>query len=396
MRTDISTIRLSIQLAPSIKRSQPSDASRINQLARRIMDDSCHDQPEFLDLATAISKSTLQSVEGSFGVETSIVFPTSVVSQYSGSGLKFAYVTITASRPTTLLSLPPEPMVADANSIWDLKVSVDGQAAQEYQVTLGMEWTLNTEDHDDGSQAQCSNNDMINQSTTSTAAEPEPSAQDLFPASATHRHVASFIESKTHLSLDAMAFEASRVAFKVYQTGKDSCHARQFRIKLANAGAKMGKVYSLWNFTAELHNNFKRAEHDRESSYGDRRVLLALGSNVGDRIGTIEQACSEMSRRGLKVLKTSSLYETDPMYKTDQPSFINGVCQVQTTLAPLELLDELKSIEQLFGRVKTVENGPRTIDLDILLYDNYTIDHERLTIPHPRISERDFVLKPLC
>ncbi|MCJ1302827.1 trifunctional dihydropteroate synthetase [Hypocenomyce scalaris] len=126
------------------------------------------------------------------------------------------------------------------------------------------------------------------------------------------------------------------------------------------------------------------------------RAFIALGSNVGDRIGMIEKACSEMERRNIKVVRTSSLYETAAMYVTNQQSFINGACQIQTSLDPIELLDELKDIEDSLGRKKTVEKGPRNIDLDILLFDTQMIEHPRLSIPHRLMMEREFVLRPLC
>ncbi|KAI4213583.1 MAG: hypothetical protein LQ351_003807 [Letrouitia transgressa] len=137
------------------------------------------------------------------------------------------------------------------------------------------------------------------------------------------------------------------------------------------------------------------AELDRWGS--DRhRVFLALGSNVGNRLAMIETACSELHHRGITILRTSSLYETQPKYVEDQPPFLNGACETETTLSPFQLLDQLKEVEMALGRQKTIANGPRSIDLDILLYDNATIQADRLTIPHPRISERDFVLKPIC
>lgn len=147
------------------------------------------------------------------------------------------------------------------------------------------------------------------------------------------------------------------------------------------------------------------------------RAFVAMGSNVGDRVEMIEKACLEMERVNIKVKRTSSLFETTPMYVLDQAPFMNGVCevssvphiqflkfraeltedhQVETKLAPLELLDALQSIEVALGRKKLVEKGPRSIDLDILLYDNEVFSHERLNVPHKLMLERDFVLRPLC
>ncbi|KAI9924972.1 hypothetical protein ASPWEDRAFT_118592 [Aspergillus wentii DTO 134E9] len=126
------------------------------------------------------------------------------------------------------------------------------------------------------------------------------------------------------------------------------------------------------------------------------RAFIALGSNVGDRIEMIESALLEMERANIKVKRTSSLFETEPMYVLDQDPFINGVCEVETSLAPIELLNTLQSIEIELGRKKLIEKGPRSIDLDILLYDQEVFSHERLNIPHNLMLERDFVLRPLC
>ncbi|KAI4121929.1 MAG: hypothetical protein LQ347_006694 [Umbilicaria vellea] len=103
-----------------------------------------------------------------------------------------------------------------------------------------------------------------------------------------------------------------------------------------------------------------------------------------------------MDRRNIKVLRTSSLYETQAMYVEDQQNFINGVCEVKTSLDPSGLLDELKDIEKLLGREQTVDKGPRNIDLDILLYNAEIVEHPRLSIPHKLMMEREFVLRPLC
>ncbi|RCI09485.1 hypothetical protein L249_3790 [Ophiocordyceps polyrhachis-furcata BCC 54312] len=130
--------------------------------------------------------------------------------------------------------------------------------------------------------------------------------------------------------------------------------------------------------------------------HGSTKAYIALGSNVGHRIGEIENACREMDRRGIRVRRTSSLWETPPMYVTDQDRFINGACEVDTTLDPLGLLDELQQIERDMGRRKMVDKGPRNIDLDILLYGQDSVSSDRLTVPHAGIAEREFVLRPLA
>ena len=127
-----------------------------------------------------------------------------------------------------------------------------------------------------------------------------------------------------------------------------------------------------------------------------KRAYIALGSNMGDRIGWIEKACRAMDSRGIRVLRTSSLWETEPMYVLAQDKFANGVCEVETELAPLALLDELQDIERSLGRMKLIDKGPRNIDLDILLYGDEQVQHARLIIPHIGIPEREFVLRPLA
>ncbi|TVY17071.1 Folic acid synthesis protein fol1, partial [Lachnellula arida] len=125
-------------------------------------------------------------------------------------------------------------------------------------------------------------------------------------------------------------------------------------------------------------------------------AYIAFGSNMGNRIDWIEQACNEMTEQGIKILRTSSLWETDPMYVLDQDKFVNGVCEVETLLGPLELLDTLQGIERFLGREKLIDKGPRNIDLDILLYGDEVIDNERLKVPHALMLEREFVLRPLA
>ncbi|KAJ0118118.1 folic acid synthesis protein [Diaporthe amygdali] len=127
-----------------------------------------------------------------------------------------------------------------------------------------------------------------------------------------------------------------------------------------------------------------------------RKAYIALGSNLGDRIAEIERACREMDARGITVKRTSSLWETEPMYVTDQDRFVNGACEVETTLEPLDLLDQLQDIENSMGRKKVIDKGPRNIDLDILLYEDEVVHHDRLKIPHVGIPEREFVLRPLA
>ncbi|MBM2827460.1 MAG: 2-amino-4-hydroxy-6-hydroxymethyldihydropteridine pyrophosphokinase [Dehalococcoidia bacterium] len=123
-------------------------------------------------------------------------------------------------------------------------------------------------------------------------------------------------------------------------------------------------------------------------------IYLGLGSNLGDREASIARAL-ELLRSRLTLTEVSSLYETEPVGYRDQPPFLNAVCFGSTLLEPLELLAAVKEIEDALGRVPTIRHGPRVIDIDILLYADLVMDSPTLTIPHPRMAERAFVLVPL-
>jgi 2-amino-4-hydroxy-6-hydroxymethyldihydropteridine diphosphokinase/dihydropteroate synthase len=126
-------------------------------------------------------------------------------------------------------------------------------------------------------------------------------------------------------------------------------------------------------------------------------AFIALGSNMGNRLENIEQACRNIDHiPHTRIIRTSGLWDTEPMYVENQDRFLNGVCEIETALKPLELLDELLSIEDRLGRVRVVDKGPRTVDLDILLFGDEVINHDRLIVPHKLMLERDFVLQPLC
>ncbi|HEY0673608.1 MAG TPA: 2-amino-4-hydroxy-6-hydroxymethyldihydropteridine diphosphokinase [Longimicrobiales bacterium] len=124
------------------------------------------------------------------------------------------------------------------------------------------------------------------------------------------------------------------------------------------------------------------------------RTFIGLGSNVGDRGANLRRAVM-LLRRQMAVVAVSSIYESDPVGYTDQPRFWNMVVQVETDLSPRALLECLIGIEQEMGRERSFRNAPRNIDLDILLHDDVVMDEPGLNIPHPRIAQRAFVLKPL-
>ena len=124
-------------------------------------------------------------------------------------------------------------------------------------------------------------------------------------------------------------------------------------------------------------------------------VIFSLGSNIGDRNHYLKQACAGL-REFITDLKASRVIETAPLYVTDQPSFLNQVIHGQTHITAFELVQLTKALQQEIGRIKTYQNGPREIDIDILYYGNQIINSDELVVPHPRIAERLFVLEPLC
>lgn len=125
-------------------------------------------------------------------------------------------------------------------------------------------------------------------------------------------------------------------------------------------------------------------------------VYIALGSNLGNREENCRAALNLLEKKGVRILRRSSLIETEPWGLTDQPYFMNMIAEAETSLPPHELLALLLQTEEEMGRKRTVTWGPRTIDLDILLYDDLRIETNDLIIPHPLMHERDFVLRPLA
>ncbi len=125
------------------------------------------------------------------------------------------------------------------------------------------------------------------------------------------------------------------------------------------------------------------------------RVFLGLGTNLGDRRRNLEEARAVLSQR-MEILNESSIYETAPWGYLDQPAFLNQAIEAQTTLSSLNLLDFLKDTEKELGRQENFRYGPRLIDLDLLFYGNRIIRTPRLQVPHPRLTQRAFVLVPLA
>jgi 2-amino-4-hydroxy-6-hydroxymethyldihydropteridine diphosphokinase len=127
-----------------------------------------------------------------------------------------------------------------------------------------------------------------------------------------------------------------------------------------------------------------------------KTVYLSLGSNIGDREANLSAAVERLSAPGLRVLRVSPVYETEPVDYTGQRWFLNLVVEAETGLFPMQLLARTAGIERALGRVRGVPKGPRTIDIDILLYGMAVVRSEVLEIPHPRMAERRFVLAPLA
>jgi 2-amino-4-hydroxy-6-hydroxymethyldihydropteridine diphosphokinase len=127
-----------------------------------------------------------------------------------------------------------------------------------------------------------------------------------------------------------------------------------------------------------------------------KTVYLSLGSNIGDRARNLQAALHRFAAPDLRVMRTSPVYETEPVEYTAQRWFLNLAAEAATELLPMQLLLRIGRVERALGRVRTVPKGPRTIDIDILFYGRTIVRSARLEIPHPRIAERRFVLAPLA
>ena len=126
-------------------------------------------------------------------------------------------------------------------------------------------------------------------------------------------------------------------------------------------------------------------------------AYISIGSNIGDTLSNCKNGIAALAESGNSVLLAQSpFYKTEPVDYEDQDWFVNAVAKIGTRLDPFRLLGELRAAEQKAGRVRTVKFGPRILDLDILLYDDMTKETPELTLPHPRMHQRRFVLQPLC
>ena len=127
-----------------------------------------------------------------------------------------------------------------------------------------------------------------------------------------------------------------------------------------------------------------------------RRAYVGFGGNLADPAATLRAAAAELGQRAGRIAAASPVYRSLPVGVTDQPPFLNAVAALETTLGPDDLLDVLLAVEAAHGRVRDVRWGPRTLDLDLLWFEGVDRADPRLTLPHPRAHEREFVLRPLC
>src|SRR5712671_2802493 len=127
-----------------------------------------------------------------------------------------------------------------------------------------------------------------------------------------------------------------------------------------------------------------------------KTAYLSLGSNLSDRETNLLRALGLLASSEIRIKRISATYETEPQDLPHQPWFLNLVVEIETALFPLQLLSRIQKIEKDLGRRRIVPKGPRTIDIDILLFGNFVVDHTKLTIPHPRMHLRRFVLEPLA
>lgn len=133
----------------------------------------------------------------------------------------------------------------------------------------------------------------------------------------------------------------------------------------------------------------------RENPHQEAKIYLSLGSNLEDRLENLREALRRLRAHNFKVVRISSVYETEPVGFQDQPWFLNLVVEARATGSPLELVRACKAIEGSMGRQRPFRDAPRSIDIDMLSYDGASVLTEELVLPHPRLGERNFVLIPL-
>ncbi|KAJ1900294.1 trifunctional dihydropteroate synthetase [Coemansia sp. IMI 209127] len=219
--------------------------------------------------------------------------------------------------------------------------------------------------------------------------------------------VSELVEQSSYRTVEALVTSIARAAVKTCKVPKITVRVEKpSAITFAACtGAEITRTaddFAVSDMSPRASAGQLASTGDSYSTVSDsarHSAYISLGTNVGDRLGNLHKAVFNL-RKNLpksRLVETSFLYETLPMYVTDQAPFLNAACLVKTDLEPLELLDELKRLEYEMGRDFTVvRNGPRVIDFDILFYDEVVIESDVLTIPHALLHERRFQLGPLC
>ncbi|KAJ1917979.1 trifunctional dihydropteroate synthetase [Tieghemiomyces parasiticus] len=217
------------------------------------------------------------------------------------------------------------------------------------------------------------------------------------------RTVSQYVEQSRFKTVEALASAIARISILRCQVDRITVRVEKPSALSFAEGAGVEITRTRQSVLGDVASTETPAGEDEltASAALPHTAYIALGSNLGDSVGAIHQALDRLHDGGhIQVLDTSFLYRTEPMYNVDQPQFLNCVVRVDTRLSPARLLGLLKGIEVDLGRdleqARLAPNGPRPIDLDILLYDRQIVDTPDLQIPHPRIAERLFVLFPLC
>ncbi|KAH7106826.1 Dihydropteroate synthase [Auriculariales sp. MPI-PUGE-AT-0066] len=224
--------------------------------------------------------------------------------------------------------------------------------------------------------------------------EPSSPADGPFPVSEVVREISDTVLKSSYLTLEALTANIADVSLR-------SCS--KVSVRVAKPSALM------FASAPEVSITRERPWLGVDVVNARKVVAIAFGSNIGNRFKNIDDALRQLEANNVKVLSTSFLYETKPMYVEDQAQFLNGACLVETSLGPMDLLHLLKQIERKVGRVASFHNGPRAIDLDVVFWgtEALSIDSNEpigegeigvnnLVVPHPRLQEREFVLRPLA
>jgi len=204
--------------------------------------------------------------------------------------------------------------------------------------------------------------------------------------------VNDLVEKTRFITIEALASSIANCCLTSFDVEKVNVRVEKPNA-LTFAGASAVEIERDVSSIPKLNKTYQ-SQFQPEKKVPSHVAYIALGGNLGEVAKNISKALKLLSEK-CKILQTSYLYETTPMYVLDQPNFLNAACKVLTDLEPMDLLAFLKQIEKDVGRVPSIRNGPRAVDLDILFYDKLILKTETLIIPHPRISERRFVLEPL-